>query len=494
MPGGADACPVTESSLPAATLAGFQLIRRLGSGSRAEVYLGAAPLDGVDTAALKVFRAETPRDSITRELTALDRAALPHCVQLKDVAEDTTGTPVAILSRVTGGSVASLLSDRGTLRMGEAITVLAPLAALLPALHSSGVAHGSLSAATIHFGDLGEPVLLGFGHARLFSPGLPAARLDLADGVAADRERLALLAELILGRVGETSATRPVLQWLDALPRPLTGGFAAELEQRLFDRAGATAVDLPGENHPVASAHTAGGSASSPGASTSAPARSTVTTAHPDPAPRRQRSLLTGAAAATGESRSSRWVAAALGASPFQAVRDALVSTVHSVRRPLWITAAAVGAALVAALVLASGMGLGSEHDGEEGPSGGVGQQPTPMATPVVLPDDPVAAVPLLLAERTRCFDDLSVLCLDAVDQSGSTALGEDREKIERTLAGETIKHWRVVGESPALVERLGDSALVTVDAQSEPASVLMIRTEAGWRIREIFAPQGAAG
>ena len=480
MPGGADACPVTESSLPAATLAGFQLIRRLGSGSRAEVYLGAAPLDGVDTAALKVFRAETSRDSITRELTALDRAALPHCVQLKDVAEDTTGTPVAILSRVTGGSVASLLSDRDTLRMGEAITILAPLAALLPALHSSGVAHGALSAATIHFGDMGEPVLLGFGHARLFSPGLPAARLDLADGVAADRERLALFAELVLGRVRETSETRPVLQWLDALPRPLAGGFAAELEQRLFDRAGATAVDLPGDDRP--------------GASTSTPARSTVATAHPDPAPRLHRALRIGTAAATGESRSSGWVAAALGARPFQPVRDALVSTVRSVRRSLWITAAAVGAALVAVLVLAGGVGSGSEHDGEAGPSGGAGQQPAPMATPVALPDDPVAAVPLLLAERTRCFDDLSVLCLDAVDQSGSTALAEDREEIERMLAGETVKYWGVVGESPALVERLGDSALVTVDAQNKPASVLMIRTEAGWRIREIFAPRGAAG
>jgi len=54
--------------MPEDTIAGYRILRKLGSGSRAEVYLGhAAALasSGVNaTAALKCFRADAPDESI----------------------------------------------------------------------------------------------------------------------------------------------------------------------------------------------------------------------------------------------------------------------------------------------------------------------------------------------------------------------------------------------------------------------------------------------
>jgi hypothetical protein len=38
------------------------------------------------------------------------------------------------------------------------------------------------------------------------------------------------------------------------------------------------------------------------------------------------------------------------------------------------------------------------------------------------------------------------------------------------------------------VVERLGDSVLVDLDPESQPASVLLMKGEAGWRIRDYVA------
>ncbi len=112
----------------------------------------------------------------------------------------------------------------------------------------------------------------------------------------------------------------------------------------------------------------------------------------------------------------------------------------------------------------------------------------------------------------------LSVLCLDRVDEVGSGALEDDRAAIRAAqqggelldpLAGAT---W---AKAPVLVERLGDSALVRLgealpgiqdasspdptpppssDSRSGPASLLLVKGEAGWRIRGVIAARGTAG
>jgi eukaryotic-like serine/threonine-protein kinase len=119
---------------------------------------------------------------------------------------------------------------------------------------------------------------------------------------------------------------------------------------------------------------------------------------------------------------------------------------------------------------------------------------PGPSALPaeeaVITGDDPVAALRKLVARRERCFREVSVLCLDGVDELGSSALDEDRAAVRAILEGGT-EPSRLSLASATLVERLGDSALVDLGPGSDPASVLLLKGEAGWRIRDYLAAAG---
>src|SRR5690606_5655524 len=101
--------------------------------------------------------------------------------------------------------------------------------------------------------------------------------------------------------------------------------------------------------------------------------------------------------------------------------------------------------------------------------------------------DDPAAAAVALLAERDRCVRELSVLCLDGVGQPGSAALAADQQLVRDLQAGgELPEPWLASLAQVTVIERLGDSALVSLGdvADSEPASLLLMQGEAGWRIR----------
>jgi hypothetical protein len=122
--------------------------------------------------------------------------------------------------------------------------------------------------------------------------------------------------------------------------------------------------------------------------------------------------------------------------------------------------------------------------------------------------DDPIEAAMALVVEREHCLRTLSQLCLDGVEQPDSGALRDDREAIRVAKQGGELPDPLVADTSrlaPELVERLGDSVLVrlTVGAsaspttpsatatptpQPEPASLLVVKDEAGWRIRDVIA------
>lgn len=102
--------------------------------------------------------------------------------------------------------------------------------------------------------------------------------------------------------------------------------------------------------------------------------------------------------------------------------------------------------------------------------------------------DDPLAAAVALLERRDACIAELSLLCLEEADQQGSAALADDRAGLEVLRAGEEAELPAVAPVDAALVERLGDSALVRLGPQTAPASLLLVRSEAGWRIRDWVA------
>jgi hypothetical protein len=116
-----------------------------------------------------------------------------------------------------------------------------------------------------------------------------------------------------------------------------------------------------------------------------------------------------------------------------------------------------------------------------------------PAAPPATITgDDPLAALGELLTFRTVCFRDLSVLCLDDVDEQGSAALDDDRAALD-ALVADAVQPSELRADGASVVERLGDSVIIALAPGSEPASVLLLKGEAGWRIRDYLAG-GAAG
>lgn len=198
--------------------------------------------------------------------------------------------------------------------------------------------------------------------------------------------------------------------------------------------------------------------------------------------------------------------------------RTALAS-LRTVRPRYWVTAVAVGAALVASAVLLGGEGPGDAAapvdpvattatagapsaaptgSPPEGPAGAV-PHGSPVGSDVADPsggtagsevagDDPGAAAAVLLAAREECLHELDGACLLEVDDAASPLLSDDLALLQAPAGARPEP-----GACSDLVEtaRWGGSALLRCErAGTTAASVLVVRTEAGWRLREI-APAG---
>jgi hypothetical protein len=105
------------------------------------------------------------------------------------------------------------------------------------------------------------------------------------------------------------------------------------------------------------------------------------------------------------------------------------------------------------------------------------------------LPDDPLLASTILLKARANCIRDLSILCLDNVDEASSAAFASDAALIQQVQGGGEIPKDSIPGNGQlTLSERLGDTALIGLGQGGGPASILAIRTRAGWRIRDYLS------
>ncbi|MDQ1576794.1 MAG: eukaryotic-like serine/threonine-protein kinase, partial [Microbacteriaceae bacterium] len=227
------------------TLAGYRVVRRLGAGERAVVFLGRSlgDDDADSCAALKVFGADVDNDSIATEVAALSAARSPHVERLIDVAAGTGEPRCLVLERLSGGSLAALLRERTSVRAGEAVTILASIARGLEDLHEAGFAHGRLTLATVMFAETGRPVLIGLGYA------VTAAEAS----IAADYGRLELVARAVLSRVeteGRDEAVEAVGGWLAAARAGhIRGRQPGELEELIFGIAQAVPVRLRTRSH-----------------------------------------------------------------------------------------------------------------------------------------------------------------------------------------------------------------------------------------------------
>ncbi|HEY8913793.1 protein kinase domain-containing protein [Lacisediminihabitans sp.] len=522
------------------SVGGYRLVRKLGEGERAEVFLGHAGSDAVPrpdrTAAIKLYRSTTPVHSIDTEIEALARVSARHILELRDLAIAGDGRPCLILPRLGAASLGRVLAERATIAEGEAVTALVPVVEAVGELHRLGVAHGAVRLSSVLLDHVGAPVVAGFGSADLIGSlptdprgrSLTPAQLSDDPRVARDLDALVDLVHAVLARVaqnGHRPAHSALVDWLHDFDRVENAhDFPRQLAERVFALAPALPLDLggapPERRAPSLPARLDTGRLGA--VRLDAVRLGAVPQYEPDDGAWGPNSMLPAATmspATTRPRRVHRSTArnGSVGgpglpgprllpgpkflAGEFERLRERLRQSVAGVRRPIWVGGAAGLVALVLAVALLAPSGAVSPAAG--GPatvqSGAAGPAPSgrptgPSAAPsagesaAVASDDPAAASMALVAARALCIESLSVRCLDSVDQAGSAAIEAD-ENLIRTAQQDWRKPAPMAADHAELVQRLGDSAMVRIVGASgaPPASLLLlVRGGAGWRIRDI--------
>lgn len=501
-------------------IGGYRLIRRLGAGERAEVFLGHTGLTESAqwaTAAIKIFKPGVAQQSIDQEVTVLSRTSSRHLLRLSDVTTGPHGRQCLVFPRLGGGSLARLLADRLTLEHGEIVTILAPIAEAIAELHDARCFHGALRPGSVMFDEAGAPIVVRFGRASTFgtAPGgqgvrrSTAAELMTEPGVADDLQHLRTLAETLIARhsPGEsTGRSVELMEWLGAAKRSAEAPtFARELHSRLFELAqampiGVQPVRLAALGSTIRVNHTSMIASAEDDVITADPMTAEVVRARPSTVlrlPRRLAVIL-------------RYVGTARAQQRAIALLRKAAETMRTVRRPFRVAAGVGLAAVVLTLVLIPST-MGS-HEAQSGaatvksaasvsahrPGSRPSQQPGASASTSATAskkaeksiDDPVAAAAVLVVDRQRCFRKRSVACLNSVDQRGSSSWEDDSYLIRSLQEGGIPVPASLAGRTFVLAERLGDSALLTAEAQdgADAQSMLIIKGESGWRIRDILA------
>lgn len=142
---------------------GYLIGARLGVGSSGSVWRATA-LTGGPEVAIKVVRAGPGAE---REVAVLRAVVHPHLVRLHQAVVLDDGRLGLVLDLVDGGTLASVVAQRGHLSPGEVITTLAPLAQTVADLHADGVQHGDLAPGNVLFDPAGRPVLGDLGTPRI---------------------------------------------------------------------------------------------------------------------------------------------------------------------------------------------------------------------------------------------------------------------------------------------------------------------------------------
>jgi serine/threonine protein kinase len=455
------------------------------------------PIDS-SCSTLKVPRFESRDERRVREDRVLASVRSPHVVAL-------LGTPGAdgaslLLEYLPGGTLADLLARREFLRVGEAVTIVVSLVRALSALHAAGYWHGSLSASKIMFAADGRPVLIGLSHAI---PVVREDRVAATPAPAPDSDGFREIVELVAKAVGDPAivpgADAMGALSCDVMPGSMDAAAWHQLETRFFGVGRAEPVLLV----PLTAA------------------------------------LVSGTGGAVARPRRQRWSGVTAARDLFDRERFERVVRLLREKRKLVIYSAGCLVVLgVAAAALAATPTTGERassaqaatdgarangHEPRDAPPGSppagtpgptasapTASASTASASAAAAPDqtqkdDPVDAAVQLLEARLECFSSAAAdqRCLDAVIQPGSAMESSDRADLRSGAPGGSASSRDLRSYEVSLIERMGDAALLALTPRAapagaasgqtqdhggtKPASLLIVRGEAGWRLRELF-------
>jgi tRNA A-37 threonylcarbamoyl transferase component Bud32 len=174
---------VLDERLSQELLPELEIIRRLGDGSTAHVYLAREPALR-RLVAVKVLRPDLAADAIVRqrferEAQSAARIAHPHVTAVHRIGRLADDVPYMVMEYVDGRTVRDVLDARGAFEPDEARRVLAAVASALATAHEKGIVHRDVRPANVFIEHrTGRAVLGDFGIAALLESGSePAAQL-----------------------------------------------------------------------------------------------------------------------------------------------------------------------------------------------------------------------------------------------------------------------------------------------------------------------------
>ena len=168
--GWAPAQPGSPVSVPAGTrVAGYQIMRLVGSGGMAAVYLARDDQLGRVVALKLLARDEAASARFIREARAVAAVDHPHIIPVYN-AGNADGTQYIAMRFVPGGTLAAILGASGPLTARRVAGLISPVASALDAAHEAGLVHRDVKPGNIlvdvHPGGPEHPYLTDFGIVR----------------------------------------------------------------------------------------------------------------------------------------------------------------------------------------------------------------------------------------------------------------------------------------------------------------------------------------
>ncbi len=243
--------PVPSPAPP--VVPGYALTELIGRGASSTVWSARSEGSG-ELVAVKVT-SPTAHDPdhvagvAAREQAILRRVSSEHVVRLHEAVPLDDGSVALVLGLADAGSLQDLVTIRGSLDVGEVVTILTPIATTLGELHASGVVHSDLSPGNILFTRSGKPMLSDYDGARLVGEQHPHTVSGTRGFVAPEVYRGALPTEAsdvwslaALGWYAVTGGSTPPAEDLEAVAGATLG---PELAPVLLPMLAADAVARP---------------------------------------------------------------------------------------------------------------------------------------------------------------------------------------------------------------------------------------------------------